>query len=86
MKVVDEIAKRHPSYGVKNGWSHYTGGMADTGNWYYRKMIDEPIETLQSFLNKLVRIENLPPKPPVNQKEATKKFFEEIERRLLWGK
>jgi hypothetical protein len=85
IKIIDEIIKRHPSYGVDNGWSYYVGGMKDSGDWYFRKMLDEPIEKLQSFLDTLVADENRPPKPPVNQQEAWKQFHEEIERALMLG-
>ena len=85
IKIIDEIIKRHPSYGVDNGWSYYVGGMKDSGDWYFRKMLDEPIEKLQSFLDTLVADDSRPPKPPVNQHEAWKKFHEEIERALMLG-
>lgn len=86
VKTIDEIVKRHPSYGVDKGWSCYTGGMADTGDWYFRKMLDVPIEDLQAFLLDLIVQENRPPSAPVNQKEAREKFISEIERRLIFGK
>lgn len=62
IKIIDEIVKRHPSYGVEKGYSHYTGGMKDSGDWYFRKMMDVPIEELQLFLDNIVAKENRPPK------------------------
>jgi len=50
IEIIDEIVKKHESYGVQIGWSTYTGGMADDGTWFFRKMLDEPIEKLQTFL------------------------------------
>lgn len=50
--IIDRIVELHPSYGVKNGWSTYTGGMMDSGYWYYRKMIDVDMEELIEFFNK----------------------------------
>jgi len=85
--IIDEIIKRHPSYGVERGWSEYTGGMKDSGSWFFRKMLDEPVSILQSFLDYLISEENRPVKPSnKSQEEMKKDFFNEIERRLLWGK
>ncbi len=60
--IIDAICKKHPSYGVDKGWSEYTGGMKDSGQWFFRKMLDVPIEELESFLNSITEIENKPPK------------------------
>lgn len=65
LKIIDEIVKFHPSLGVDKGWSHYTGGMKDSGDWYLRKMLDVPIEELKLFLDN------------VNQKTTT---FENTEK------
>lgn len=65
LKIIDEIVKLHPSLGVDKGWSHYTGGMKDSGDWYLRKMLDVPIEELKLFLDN------------VNQKNTT---FENTEK------
>lgn len=88
IKIIDEIVKRHPSYGVDKGWSHYTGGMADTGDWYFRKMIDVPIEELVSFLNKMIEEENRPRSVDTDifLSERAKQFFRDIERKLMTGK
>ena len=51
LNLIDEICKRHPSRGV-------AGGIADTGNWLVRKMLDVPEEELRDFLwNKLIKEE-----------------------------
>lgn len=60
IRLIDEIVKRHPSYGVDKGWSYYVGGMKDTGDWYFRKMLDIPIEELQAFLDSIITDENTP--------------------------
>lgn len=86
IKIIDEIVKRHPSYGVDKGWSEYTGGMKDSGIWFFRKMLDEPIDDLQSFLSWLIEQENKPKQPEVNQQEAMIKFHRDIERMLILGK
>lgn len=62
IKLIDEIVKRHPSYGVEKGWSYYVGGMKDTGDWYFRKMLDVPTEELQAFLDEIIKGENAPKK------------------------
>jgi len=53
VKIIDEIVKFHPSFGTEKGWSCYTGGMKDTGSWYFRKMLNAPIEELTEFLTEL---------------------------------
>lgn len=87
IKIIDEIVKRHPAYGVDKGWSCYTGGMKDSGDWYFRKMLDAPIEELKSFLDGLVEEENKPQaKRTFTEKELRNLMFEQIERQLLWGR
>ena len=86
VKVIDQITERHPALGVDKGWSCYTGGMRDSGSWYFRKMLNEPIGVLQSFLNHLIEQENKPKQPEINQYDAMTKFHQEVERRLMWGK
>jgi len=86
IKIIDQICEKHPSYGVDRGWSCYTGGMADTGNWYFRKMLDEPMEVLQLFLNNINDEERKPKQESkLTQREAAIKFHQDIERRLLFG-
>ena len=55
VKIIKEIVKFHPGYGTEIGYSWYRGGLGDTGDWYWDKMIDEPKEKLKSFLEKLQR-------------------------------
>ncbi len=68
IKIIDEIVRFHPSAGVDKGWSWYNGGMADTGEWYFRKMMDISIEELCDFLNKLIE-ENSRPKIPLTPEQ-----------------
>ena len=51
MDIIDKIIEFHPSLGVKNGWSEYTGGMKDSGTWFYREMVDVSLNDLTKFLN-----------------------------------
>lgn len=60
IKIIDEICKHHPASGVEKGWSWYVGGMKDSGAWYFRKMLDAPIEELQAFLRQLILDKNRP--------------------------
>lgn len=60
IEIIDAISTRHPSIGVEKGWSYYVGGMKDSGDWYFRKMLNVSIEELKSFLDKLVENENKP--------------------------
>ena len=62
IKIIDEIIKHHPSYGIDKGWSKYTGGMKDSGQWFFRKMLDVSIEQLKYFLNTIISEQNKPPK------------------------
>lgn len=57
LSVIDLICKEHPSRGVEKGWSQYTGGMKDSGEWFFRKMLDEPLEELREFYLQLSFIE-----------------------------
>lgn len=68
IKLIDEIVKKHPSYGVSKGWSYYVGGMNDSGDWYFRKMLDISIEELTAFLYDIIKQENTP-KIPLTEKE-----------------
>lgn len=79
IKLIDEIIKRHPSYGTKKGWSYYVGGMKDTGEWYFRKMLDVPIEELQSFLDNIIVEENKPKRVLTEQELADSERYIVIE-------
>lgn len=60
IKLIDKIVKKHPSYGVEKGWSEYTGGMKDSGSWFFREMLDVPTDELQDFLKSIEEYENKP--------------------------
>lgn len=60
IKIIDLICQRHPSAGVEKGWSYYVGGMRDTGEWYFRKMLDADPQELLDLLNKMVAEERQP--------------------------
>ena len=60
IKIIDLICQRHPSCGVDKGWSEYTGGMKDSGQWFFRKMLDAPEQDLVDFHYRLVEDESKP--------------------------
>jgi len=77
IKIIDQICTFHPSFGTDKGWSEYTGGMKDSGMWYYRKMLAVPIDELSEFLDELKN-------PP--QKEARVLTEEEKQLQKEWVK
>lgn len=48
IELIDKIAQYHPGseVGHKRGWSTYTGGMKDSGEWFTWKMLDVPMQEL----------------------------------------
>ena len=75
IKIIDQIVSRHPGWGTEKGWSWYIGGMSDTGDWYYRKMLDVSIEELQAFLDYIIECENQPEKVYTEQEIIDRKTF-----------
>lgn len=75
IKIIDLICQRHPSNGVDKGWSEYVGGMKDTGQWFFRKMLDVPLEELVEFLNELIRKENIPPRAYTDEEMRKSKII-----------
>ena len=71
IKVIDEIVTHHPWCGVDKGWSTYTGGMTDSGHWFYQKMVGVPIQELSEFLNNLNN--------PTEKQLKTTTFNEDLE-------
>jgi len=64
LELIEKIIDFHPAYeaGTKRGWSWYVGGMKDTGEWYFRKLLTASIEELQQCLDELEAIKNQPDK------------------------
>lgn len=75
IKIIDQIVDHHPHYGVKKGWSDYTGGMKDSGEWCFRKMLDVPIEELQTFLNEIIAEKSKPPRQLTPEEEVKSKVI-----------
>lgn len=73
--IIDTICKIHPSAGVDKGWSTYTGGMKDSGNWFFRKMLDVPMEELSDFMSDLKREAAKPKIPLTPEQEKDSKTF-----------
>ena len=47
--MVEAIMELHPSFGTEKGWSEYTGGMADTGQWFMQKLMTQTEKNLREF-------------------------------------
>ena len=78
IQVIDAICEKHPSYGINNGWSEYTGGMKDSGQWFFRKMVDVPIHILESFLQQIIEEENKPRTPLSEQEIEDSKIIHQL--------
>jgi len=52
INLIKAIVEFHPTAeaGRKRDWNHYTGGMADSGDWYFRKLMDATDEELMECL------------------------------------
>jgi len=75
IKLIRAITSRHPSYGVKRGWSQYTGGMKDSGNWFHDRMYDVSNEELQAALDCIIAKENIPPRVLTEEELIKSKTF-----------
>lgn len=75
IEIIDEIVKRHPHCGVSKGWSWYKGGMTDTGDWHYRKMLDVPYDELKAFLDEIIEQENKKLIPLTEQEQKDSNVF-----------
>lgn len=71
LELIKQITNYHPdsNAGKSRNWSYYTGGMADTGDWYFRKLIDANITELQSCLNDLIEEWKPRPEPVYTEEE-----------------
>lgn len=60
--LIKKITNFHPAYepGRKRGWSWYVGGMKDTGEWDFRKLMDATDMELNDCLCELQEMENTP--------------------------
>jgi hypothetical protein len=70
IKIVLAISEFHPG-----GWSHYVGGMADTGNWDLRKLLLAPDQELELCLKELIEIQNTPPTELTEQEKKDSKII-----------
>lgn len=78
LKIIDAICERHPAYGVDAGFSEYTGGMKDTGQWFVRKMLDVPQDHLQFFLDRIIEQESRIPTAFTEQELADQKVVVQV--------
>lgn len=72
IELIKKITSYHPAYkaGTSRGWSYYVGGMMDTGNWYYHKLLDATNAELEACLADL--IEEDKPAPPLSEENQRK--------------
>lgn len=69
INLIHKIIDFHPGSdaGRKRGWSNYVGGMTDSGDWDFRKLLKASEEELEECLKDLI-LEHLPP-PPLSQED-----------------
>lgn len=91
IEIIKQIVQFHPTKGIEKGWAEYTGGMKDSGDWFWNKMVDVPDNDLSEFLNKLVAEKQIydaitPVKTtPEEEKQAMTDFAREMEFKM-WNK
>jgi len=84
IQLIDKICENHPSYGTEKGWSKYVGGMEDTGEWFFRKMLDVPIEELRAFYDKIEEQKNRSKVSLTKEEEELQKQNIYFEDRKYW--
>ena len=52
-KLINKITEFHPSMGIEQGLSTYTGGMADTGHWFEGRLLAMKKKELRALLSSL---------------------------------
>jgi hypothetical protein len=78
IQLIKKIVKYHPSsdVGKKLGVCDYTGGMKDTGNWYWEKLVDLDFKTLKKLLEDLkIEWKPSPPRIYTLEEELKRKTF-----------
>ena len=75
-EVIDKIMDLHPSFGMDLKWSTYTGGMADTGQWYREKLLSVPQYVLEINYKTWSNSINLDVLTPERIKELEQNYFE----------
>lgn len=78
VKIIDAICERHPSYGVEKGWGEYTGGMKDSGQWFFRKMLNINLKELQLFLANIILEESKPKYELTEQEKSDSMVWQQI--------
>lgn len=78
IEAIKLITDYHPGSraGIDRGWSYYVGGMMDSGDWYYRKLLDIPLRELLECLEQLK--EDYKPVPPKVYTEEEKRQHDTI--------
>lgn len=71
IELIKKIIEYHPASeaGLSRKWSHYTGGMTDTGDWYFRELLEASIEELSMCLEELKQGWKPRPQPIYTEEE-----------------
>lgn len=69
--LIKKIIEYHPASeaGIRRGWSYYIGGMRDTGDWNFRKLLDVTDGELNVCLNELEKEYEPKPDPIFTEQE-----------------
>lgn len=68
-ELIKKITDRHPAEGVELGLSWYKGGMADTGDWHFRKLLEMSEKELETAWKKLTKKDI--PEAPLSREEIS---------------
>ena len=78
LDIIKKITQRHPSEGVELGLSWYKGGMADTGEWNFHKLLAMTKEELTAVFTKLTD-KDIPSAPLSWEEIADSKEYVQLE-------
>ena len=84
ISLIKEIVKHHPGYGVERGWSTYTGGIKDSGYWYWNKMVDVREKELEVFLEYL-KDEDIKVQEAFEERQRIN-ALPQLEKEAIWKK
>lgn len=91
LELIKQITDHHPALGSHLNLSWYVGGMRDSGDWYYRKLMDMEEDALQKVLAEL---QATAPQQDIrsldeqirSEKKALEDHHRTTEQYLMWGK
>lgn len=90
--LIKLITSHHPGQHTESGYSYYTGGMKDSGDWYYQKLFNLTEYELQVLLKECVARENgineaskADKNDPRTEEEKWKEYWKYYERKMWFG-